>query len=463
MLEIKNLSLDYENISLLKNINLTINSGEITVITGKSGSGKSSLLKVLTGIIPEVLQAKLAGEIIYNEKNIFEDDISKRAKYISTVFQNPKTQFYCINTTDELAFALENRSIPKDEILKTIDEYTKLLNTGKFLERDIFTLSGGEKQLVAITSVACMNNEIYIFDEPSASLDRESVRWLRDTLVKLKNMGKIVIVAEHRLYYLKDIFDKLCVIENGEMFNYDKKDFECNLEDIRKKHELRAFDEIKKEDFAKENFYQIDILNNKNNAKASTILSCLDYKVSYENELIIDFSPDFDKGIYFIIGKNGVGKSTFVKKLCNLIKGKGKSFYEKTKMSKSYDYISLVMQDVNYQLFTESVWQEISITSDDTDLKETVLQELGLLDKKEFHPQILSGGEKQRLLIAMAKVSKKPIVIFDEPTSGLDSLQMKRIAKYIQDMKNEGKLVIVITHDYELIKECGGNVFEFYK
>ena len=118
--------------------------------------------------------------------------------------------------------------------------------------------------------------------------------------------------------------------------------------------------------------------HNKNNAKASTILSCLDYKVSYENELIIDFSPDFDKGIYFIIGKNGVGKSTFVKKLCNLIKGKGKSFYEKTKMSKSYDYISLVMQDVNYQLFTESVWQEISITSDDTDLKETVLQELGL-------------------------------------------------------------------------------------
>lgn len=93
MLEIKNLSLDYENISLLKNINLTINSGEITVITGKSGSGKSSLLKVLNGIIPEVLQAKLAGEIIYNEKNIFEDDISKRAKYISTVFQNPKTQF----------------------------------------------------------------------------------------------------------------------------------------------------------------------------------------------------------------------------------------------------------------------------------------------------------------------------------------------------------------------------------
>ena len=159
MLEIKNLSLDYENISLLKNINLTINSGEITVITGKSGSGKSSLLKVLNGIIPEVLQAKLAGEIIYNEKNIFEDDISKRAKYISTVFQNPKTQFYCINTTDELAFALENRNIPKDEILKTIDEYTKLLNTGKFLERDIFTLSGGEKQLVAITSFSCMNNE----------------------------------------------------------------------------------------------------------------------------------------------------------------------------------------------------------------------------------------------------------------------------------------------------------------
>lgn len=123
----------------------------------------------------------------------------------------------------------------------------------------------------------------------------------------------------------------------------------------------------------------------------------------------------------------------------------------------------MVMQDVNYQIFTESVWREISIVSDDDEKKRRVLEDLSLYDKKDAHPQSLSGGEKQRLMIALAIVSDKPIVILDEPTSGLCKEQMMTIIKYLQKMKNEKKTVIVVTHDYELIDECGGVIYEFAK
>lgn len=123
----------------------------------------------------------------------------------------------------------------------------------------------------------------------------------------------------------------------------------------------------------------------------------------------------------------------------------------------------MVMQDVNYQIFTESVWQEISIVNCDDELKIKVLKDLKLYDKKDFHPQILSGGEKQRLLIGLARVSNKPIVILDEPTSGLCKNQMMKIVDYLHEMKAMGKIIIVITHDYKLIHECKGTIYEFVR
>ena len=482
MLEIKSLSLSYNESLLLDDINLELQAGELILLSGPSGSGKSSLLKVLNGIIPEISEAKLGGSIYLNSESILDKSIAERSSYISTVFQNPKTQFYCINSTDELAFALENRNLPKQEILDTIDKYTKLLDTDKLMDRDIFTLSGGEKQLLAVTSVACMDNKLYIFDEPSASLDRDSIDALRAALIKLKQLGKIIIVAEHRLYYLKDIIDKVAVIENKKLHIYGAEDIEKSLHNIQSRHKLRSINDIAKHDIAYKSFERIDVLSkcmdkdpshlsesdeksikDKGLSEEAYVLHCDNFEVSYDKNICINTSVRFKDDVYFIIGKNGVGKSSFIKKLCSLIKGKGSSFYKGEFINKSYDYISLLMQDVNCQLFTESVWQEISIVSDDAAAKEEVLKKLSLWDKREYHPQLLSGGEKQRLLIGLAKLSPKPIVILDEPSSGLDKSQMLKIASYINEMRAEGKLIIVITHDYELINECKGRIIEFYK
>ncbi len=141
---------------------------------------------------------------------------------------------------------------------------------------------------------------------------------------------------------------------------------------------------------------------------------------------------------------------------------KGQTYYNNQAIKPSYNWISEVVQDVNYQLFTESVWTEISIVSDNKKSKKDALTQFGLSDKLERHPQSLSGGEKQRLLLAMATASNKPIVILDEPTSGLCRRQMERMVEDLHEMAKSGKLIIVVTHDFELIKTCSkGRIIEF--
>ncbi len=243
MLELKDINLSYGDKKILEDINVSFAEGTVSVISGASGSGKSSLIKLLNGVIPQFVNADVKGGIIIDEEDISQKDVAARSDFISTVFQNPKSQFYSINTTDEIVFALENRNLPKDEIVDTVREYTEILGTKKLLDRDIFKLSGGEKQLVAITAVACMKQKVYIFDEPSASLDIDAIKRLKSAIKILKELGKIIIIVEHRLYYLKDILDKLYTIEDAKLIELESID-----EESIKIHNLRTLNEISKQE-----------------------------------------------------------------------------------------------------------------------------------------------------------------------------------------------------------------------
>ncbi len=460
MLEILDLSVRYEETTIFANINLRFRKGEVSVITGCSGSGKSTLTKIINGVIPNVEKAEINGTITYAGNSFRDMDIAQRSEYVSTVFQNPRTQFYCTNSTDEMAFALENRGMERSDILQRIQEYSKLMGTEHLLNKDIFRLSGGEKQLVAITSVACMNQDIYIFDEPSSSLDRDSIEKLKNSISILKKMGKIIIIAEHRLYYLREIMDCLHIIENKRILSVSKEKIN---DEIARKYDLRSFHQILKSELMNENYETKHLLNK--DCKKEHKLSCIDYHYFYKKHHdVFDMNLSFGEDITFIIGKNGVGKTTFIRSICGLNKNfKGKTYYEHHSIKQPNKLISLVMQDVNYQLFTESVAEEMSIITDDEKKKEGILRELGLWKKRDFHPQSLSGGEKQRLSIALCKASKKPVVIFDEPTSGLCKRNMMKIIEFIHEMAEEGKKIIIITHDYEFIRLCGGKVIEFVR
>lgn len=464
MLNLENLTISFDGENILKNINMVFKPGEVTIITGHSGTGKSSLIKAINGIIPEYNFAKLDGDIVFNEKSLLEMTILERSKFISTVFQNPKTQFYCINSTEELAFQLENRGIERKLILDKIQYYSELLGTKELLNRNIFELSGGEKQLIAVTACGISENEIILLDEPSSSLDQTAIKHLHSAIFELKKRNKIIIIVEHRLFYLKDIVDKLFVMENGSCKEYTKEHF-CDdfFEQVSEKHNLRKFNAISKNKFSNRQYEQVEMLQDNSPILAHSSLSCLNFKKVYEKDTIFAMSIGFDPGINFIIGQNGVGKSTFINLLMGLTRGTGEVFYNGVKIKKRYENIFAVMQDVNYQLFTESVWQELSTVVNDDALKERFLRIVNLFDKKEAHPSSLSGGEKQRLLLAMSMLSMKPIIIFDEPTSGLCKKQMDILIEFLNQMVDQGKIIIIITHDYEFIDRCNGKIYEFRK
>lgn len=462
MIRFENISVKYEDEYILKDINTVFRPG-VSVISGCSGSGKTTILKLINGVLSYHKNLVSTGNIYIDGKdsseiNITDMDISERSKYISTVFQNPKNQFYCINSYDEIAFGLENKNVSKDDILKKIDDYTDILNTKDTLKSNIFELSGGQRQLLAITSVAVLDQEIYLLDEPSSSLDYDSIERLKNAISILKKMGKTIVVSEHRLYYLMDILDRMYILEDGKMIEYDRESID---RDICKRHCLRSIEKIDKDDI--ENIIPINTIGNRVSKDFSHTLKCKNYRFSYRNKGVLDMDIGFEKGINFIIGKNGVGKSTFVRCLCNLHKGrwKRKNFLNHFPIKNIRDNISLVMQDVSYQIFTDSVENEIGIVSDDRDKNMKILDEFGLSNLIANHPQTLSGGEKQRLMISISIASSRDIVILDEPTSGLCKYNMIRVIENIKKLSDIGKIVIVVTHDYEFIKLCGGTVFEF--
>ena len=360
MIEIRELSFKYKggaNYSL-KDINLIVKKGECILLCGRSGCGKSTLLKLMNGIIPEFYDGDISGSVMVNGMNTFTTPIYKLSKNVGSVFQNPKTQFYTTNTTDEIAFGLENYGIEREVINKRIEEVEKELHLENLMNKNIFNLSGGEKQKIAIASIYALNPEIFILDEPSSSLDIKSMKELSLTIKKLKSLGKTIIIAEHRLWYLKDIADRAIYLEDGKIIReYSMDEIENLSEDERTRTGLRHSDykAIERfDDFETSNKGTLLELKNlifKRNTKI--ILSIEDLKFCYGN-------------IIGIVGENGIGKSTLAKIICGLYKeNKGKILKddENLQLKSRLNESLLIMQEVNYQLFTDSVKDEIVLTS----------------------------------------------------------------------------------------------------
>ena len=443
---------------LFKDYKIELKTGDIFIISGINGSGKSTLLKLMNGIIPEFYDGDISGSVMVNGMNTFTTPIYKLSNNVGSVFQNPKTQFYTTNTTDEIAFGLENYGIEREVINKRIEEVEKELHLDNLMNKNIFNLSGGEKQKIAIASIYALNPEIFILDEPSSSLDIKSIKELSLTIKKLKSLGKTIIIAEHRLWYLKDIVDRAIYLEDGKIIReYSMDEIENLSEDERMRTGLRHSDykAIEKfDDFETSNKGTLLDLKNlifKRNTRM--ILSIEDLKFCYGN-------------IIGIVGENGIGKSTLAKIICGLYKeNKGKILKDdenlniKSRLSESL----LIMQEVNCQLFTDTVKDEIVLTSNikDDNALDTWLKDMELKNISDRNPHTLSGGQKQRVIILSALLSDKKILFFDEPTSGLDYRNMKIVAKNIKKVKEEDKLILIISHDVEFLDSVCDKVIDF--
>lgn len=434
----------------ISELNLTISAGEVVLLCGASGCGKTTITRLINGLIPNYYEGTLEGQVLVDRKDVSRSPLYETAKQVGSVFQNPRSQFFTVDTTSELAFGCENQGLPESEIVSRIDATVNEFGIEPLVGRNIFHLSGGEKQKIACASVSVSASDIIVLDEPSSNLDVMATKDLRNMIAEWKRGGKTIIIAEHRLYYLRGLVDRILYLEHGKIMREFTE---------RELLELPAeeFDMLGLRPFSLE---QVPMQNRSTISKAILTFSGFRYCYDGKKEAVCIPELHLPKNeIIAVIGHNGAGKSTFARCVCGLEKkckavvgNDGKAYNRKKRLNEYY----MVMQDVNHQLFTDSVLGEVllGMAENDTGQAEQILNDLELLPYKDRHPMSLSGGQKQRLAIASALAAGRDVLVFDEPTSGLDLFHMAQVSTQLTALKQAGKTVIVITHDFELIARC---------
>lgn len=451
MIKFENVNVTMQGKRILSDINLEIQDGEFVLICGESGCGKTTMTKLINGLIPHfVRDVSVDGTITVCGKNVAEMPMYEIAELVGSVFQNPKTQFFYTNSNAEMAFGLENRGVEPEYIRKRIKNTINELDIEKLEDRDVFSMSGGEKQLLAFASVYVMNPQIYVLDEPSANLDIAAMEKLSERMKVIKEKGHTVVVAEHCLAWIQKFADRIIYMKEGRI----EQEFTSD--------EFKALSDLKRKQMGLRSIVpaQIQIPEITGNSEDAVLqiynLSCKRKKqMIFQNISLSARAGD----IIGITGKNGAGKSTFCNCLCGLLKPKGgEILYQGKKLSEKArtKLFGMVMQEVNHQLFSDSVKNECLLANEEASEQEIreLLEKFDLEEYAEYHPMILSGGQRQRLAICQAVMGEKKLLIFDEPTSGLDFRHMCQVEKLMKQLSEEKYIIIVVTHDYEFLNRA---------
>ena len=404
MIKFENVNVTMQGKRILSDINLEIQDGEFVLICGESGCGKTTMTKLINGLIPHfVRDVSVDGTITVCGKNVAEMPMYEIAELVGSVFQNPKTQFFYTNSNAEMAFGLENRGVEPEYIRKRIKNTINELDIEKLEDRDVFSMSGGEKQLLAFASVYAMNPQIYVLDEPSANLDIAAMEKLSERMKVIKEKGHTVVVAEHRLAWIQKFADRIIYMKEGRIEQEFTSDEFKALSDLKRKQMgLRSI--------VPEQIQIPEITGNSEDAVLQICnLSCKRKKqMIFQNISLSARAGD----IIGITGKNGAGKSTFCNCLCGLLKPKGgEILYQGKKLSEKArtKLFGMVMQEVNHQLFSDSVKNECLLANEEASEQEIreLLEKFDLEEYAEYHPMILSVGQRQRLAICQAVMGEK--------------------------------------------------------
>ena len=528
MIELDHVSFAYKDSErgvCLDDVSLSIPRGQAVLLCGESGCGKTTVTRLINGLIPQFFEGDLWGRVLVGGIDVSEAPVADTAGSVGSVFQNPRSQFFNVDTTSELAFGCENLGWDVARIDRAVERVACDFGLADLLGRNLFRLSGGEKQRIACASVSASEPSVLVLDEPASNLDISTIATLARIIAAWKAAGKTVVVAEHRLAYLMGVVDRVVFMDAGRIV-WDRPASEveampiaelesCGLrsprpvgfgvqavgEDAKAAPSGGWRDVGEKGSLARRQGSQVpdgsgDWSPSRNGAVPSGSDGSPDalrdqyaeqgaaLPAALEVEELSFAYPEADRGgeaagvrirglelprgaIVGVIGNNGAGKTTFSRCLCGLekkaravVRIAGEPCTATQRRRRCY----LVMQDVNHQLFTESVIEEVlvgmracGVGADEAERIErarAILESLDLLQFADVHPLALSGGQKQRVAIAGAIASEREIMVFDEPTSGLDLRHMLETAENLRSLSDRGATSLIVTHDPELIRAC---------
>lgn len=462
----------------------SVKKGEKIMLCGASGSGKSTLLRLLKRELSP--RGELSGNITLMGKDRSELSDRESAEKIGFVMQSPDSQTVCDKVSAELAFGLESFGVKSGEIQSRVGEMAAFFGIEPLYDRDISTLSGGQKQLVALCSVMATDPDILLLDEPTAQLDPVAARELLGILDRLnKEMGVTIIIAEHDPEELFDSCDKILYLAKGktEFFGtpaltakyFVKNALEGFLPETAKAF-ARLCDDLPlnvRQGRAKlEKLGVTDIpkqaVNDTERAEPYA-LQCKNLWQRYEKN-----SPDILKGCdlgirkgecYGLLGSNGGGKSTLLRVICGLCKpymGTVSLFGKKQKAYKNgslfREMLAFLPQEPVTMFVKESVREDL-LQSGDKVTVENVSQRMGIEHLLDRHPWDLSGGEIQKCAFAKILLADPKIIVLDECTKGMDSFAKKALGDVLASLKDEGRTILLVTHDLEFAAQycdrCG--------
>lgn len=502
---VQDLSLRFEFVErdTLSGISFSLEQGESILVLGPSGCGKSTLTLCLNGLYPRELDGALSGDIIINGKPTLSYKPGQLSRIVGVVFQDPETQFCMLTVEDEIAFGLENIAVPREEIEERIDDALRLVDMEHFKQSTISTLSGGQKQKLALACILAMRPNLLILDEPTANLDPIARIDLIQTIKRLKSeLGFSLIIIEHQLDQWTDLANRCLMFDkNGSVF------FDGSMQQAIRSHRKEIEGEgiwlpkvtqqvlpyvkakshdvpLTLEDFSREAHLWSGIQWDQNveNIELETqdiFLEC--NQVSYianDKTILKDISITIREHEFVAIaGANGSGKTTLSRILAGLqrpvsgtvfLGGKPLTEWNEGELRKEIGY---VFQNPEHQFVMNTVYDEIAFSLQMKGVHESEIQErvgrilklLGLTSYTKNHPFTLSQGQKRRLSIATMIVDEQKMLILDEPTFGQDAATNYEMMLMLEERYQRGTGIVMITHDMELVHNYADRIIVLHE
>ena len=432
--ELKQVNFSYDGqTKILENTDFTAEYGEVTLLSGHSGEGKSTLMYIVSGIIPNVNYGELSGEVRIAGEDIKGKKLGHICRKVGVVLQNADEQIIQKIVEDEIAFGCENLAFPPEKIQKQIDIVCDLMKLNP--QWKCRTLSGGQKQRLITASTLAMGQKIIILDEPLANLDKDGAAMLMGTLRSLAKAGYCIIVIEHRLDMVLPFVDTVWHIGNKTVRKVENKQEYLMQQTAKIEDSCRIY------------------------AEQSSIFALKNVKFSVKDrEILKDITLEIPKGGRTVfLGENGCGKTTLMRLIARLYKPTGgditqyidEKFKQKPKGSKAwYKKVGVVYQNPDYQLFMPTVRQEISFGAKSEEYAAEIAELFGVKHLWERHPQSLSEGQKRRVSIAAVAACEPEVLLLDEPTVGQDYDGLCALVEILNKLHMQsGNTMITITHD----------------